>query len=52
MLAFIGGGRKKVLELEDYYRKVDNLDEAKRDIFKRFGRYTAREYFETGISIQ
>ncbi len=45
MLSFIAGGRKKVLELEDYYRKINDIDEAKRAIFKRFGRYTVRNYF-------
>lgn len=45
MVIFIAGGRKKVLELEDYYRKIESLDEAKRDIFKRFGRYTVKQWF-------
>ncbi len=52
LLSFIGGGRRKVLELEDHYRKLDDIDEAKRAIFKRFGRYTVRNYFESGVTIE
>jgi hypothetical protein len=52
MVSFIAGGRRKVLELEEYYRKLDGLDQAKRDLFKRFGRYSVKEWFESGVSIE
>lgn len=45
LLSYMNGGRKKVLELEDYYRRINDIDEAKRSIFKRFGRYSVRNYF-------
>lgn len=38
------------LELEDYYRRIDDIDEAKRSVFKRFGRHSVKDYFESGIS--
>jgi len=45
LISYVEGGRKKVLELEEYYRKIEEIDEAKRSIFKRFGRYTAKDFF-------
>lgn len=52
LIAFINGGRKRVLELEDYYRRINDIDEAKRSIFKRFGRYSVQNYFESGITFE
>lgn len=52
LLSYMNGGRKKVLELEDYYRRINDIDEAKRSIFKRFGRYSVRNYFESGVTFE
>ena len=51
LVSYIEGSRKKVLELENYYKKIDEIDHAKRDIFRRYKRYSAKEMLEFGISM-
>jgi hypothetical protein len=50
LVSFIAGARTKFLELEEHYKKIENLDIAKRRIFQRFDRYTIEQQFKTGIS--
>lgn len=50
LISYLRGSRKKVLELEDYYRKIEDIDEAKRAIFQQFRRYTAADIFYTGVT--
>lgn len=52
LVAFIQGNRQKYLELEDHYRRIDDLDIAKRKIFQSFGRYSVLQQFKSGISFQ
>lgn len=49
LISFIGGTRTKFLELEDHYKKISNIDVAKRKIFQRFDRYTVENQFKSSI---
>lgn len=51
-MSFIKGSRSKYLELEDYYKRIDDIELAKKSIFQHWGRYTAEEEFMSGITIQ
>lgn len=50
MISYLRGSRKKVLELEDYYRKIEDIEAAKMFIFQQFRRFTAEDLFYTGVS--
>lgn len=52
LVSCIQGNRKKALELEGYYKKIEDIDEAKRYIFQKFRRYTAADIFYTGVSAE
>ena len=52
LVSYLRGGRKKFLELEDYYKKTEDIEEAKIAIFKEFRRYTASDYFYSGVTAE
>lgn len=52
LISYMRGSRKKVLELESYYKKIEDIDEAKRSIFQQFRRYTAADIFYTGVTAE
>lgn len=52
MVAYLTGSRKKYVELEGYYKKIEDIDQAKRFIFQKFKRYTAADEFYTGTSAE
>ena len=43
LISYLMGSRKKYLELESYYKKIEDIDQAKRFIFQKFRRYTAAD---------
>ena len=44
--------RRKVIELESYYRKIEEIEAAKMFIFQKFRRYTSSDIFYTGVSAE
>lgn len=52
MVTYLTGSRKKYVELEGYYKKIEDIDQAKRFIFQKFKRYTAADEFYTGTSAE
>jgi hypothetical protein len=52
LVSFIQGGRQKYLELEDHYKRIDDLDIAKRKIFQSFNRYSVLQQFKSGITFE
>lgn len=38
--------------MEDYYKKIDKIDIAKRKIFQHFDRYTVEQQFKSEISFE
>ncbi len=49
--AYLSGNRTKLIELEDYYKKIDDVDGAKIKIFQNYTRYSAQDYFKNSIAI-
>jgi hypothetical protein len=52
MVSFLRGSRRKVIELESYYRKIEEIEAAKMFIFQKFRRYTSSDIFYTGVSAE
>ena len=40
LVSFVNGSRKKFLELEQYYQRMDRIEMARRRLFQKFGRFS------------